>query len=122
MNHRKTMGFAADAADSAALTVADPRATERIIEACDWKSIHKKEKNRIDNALRRLDNSDRAFARAILSGKSWRDMSIPKSTFSVRLKKLKNLFHVHKLRVKCIMTRRFKDKFIERTPHFAHCI
>ena len=36
MTHRKKMGFAADAADSAALTVADPRATEMIIEACDY--------------------------------------------------------------------------------------
>ena len=36
MKHRKTMGHCADAAESAALTVADPRATERIIEACDY--------------------------------------------------------------------------------------
>jgi hypothetical protein len=91
MNHRKTMGFTADAAETAALTMVDPYATERIVEACDWKSIHMKEKNRIDNALRRLDNSDRAFARAVLRGKTWRDMSIPKSTFSVRLKKVEKL-------------------------------
>ena len=91
MNHRKTMGFTVDAAETAALTIVDPRATERIVEACDWRQIRTKEKNRIDNALRRLDNSDRAFARAILSGKSWRDMSIPKSTFSVRLKKVEKL-------------------------------
>ena len=92
MNHRKTMGFAADAADSAALTVADPRATERIIEACDWKSIHMKEKNRIDSAMRRLNKSDRAFARAVLRGQSWQEMGIPRSTFSDRLKKLKKSF------------------------------
>ena len=34
MKDRMTMGFAADAAESSALTIADPRATERIIEAC----------------------------------------------------------------------------------------
>ena len=86
-----TLGHIADAAQSAALTIADDRATERIVEACDWQQIRAREKNRIDNALRRLDNSDRAFARAVLSGKSWRDMSIPKSTFSVRLKKVEKL-------------------------------
>ena len=91
MKDRMTMGFAADAAESAALTMVDPRATERIVEACDWRDIRTKEKNRIDNALRRLSAHDRAFARAVLGGKSWRDMSIPKSTFSVRLKKVEKL-------------------------------
>ena len=92
MKHRKTLGFGSDAAESAALMVADPRATERIIEACDWRQIRTKEKNRIDNALRKLDNEDRAFARAILGGKSWRDLGMPKSTFSVRLKKVEKTF------------------------------
>ena len=91
MNHRKTMGFTADAAETAALMMVDPRATERIIEACDWKSIHKKEKNRIDNALRRLNAHDRAFARAVLGGKSWRDLGVSKQAFSVRLKKVEKV-------------------------------
>ena len=91
MTHRKTMGFAADAAESAALTFADPRATERIIEACDWRDERSKGKNRIDSVLRRLDASDRAFARAVLRGKSWREMGIPKSTFSDTLKKVEKL-------------------------------
>ena len=96
MKHRMTRGHSADAAESAALTVADKRATERIVETCDWKFVRKKEKNRIDNALRRLDASDRAFARAVLGSKSWRDLGIPKSTFSVRLKKVEKLFHADK--------------------------
>ena len=96
MKHRMTRGFRIDAAESAALTVADPRATERIVEVCDRQFVRRKEKNRIDNALRRLDASDRAFARAVLGGKSWRDLGIPKSTFSVRLKKVEKLFHAHK--------------------------
>ena len=91
MKDRMTMGFAADAAESAALTIADPRATERIIEALDWRDDRKKGKNRIDSALRRLDDSDRTFARAVLSGKSWREMGIPKSTFSDTLKKVEKL-------------------------------
>ena len=92
MMHRMTRGHSADAAESAALTVPDPCATERIIEACDWRQIRTKEKNRIDNALRKLDNEDRAFARAVLGGKSWRDLGMPKSTFSVRLKKVEKTF------------------------------
>ena len=44
MKDRMTLGHIADAAETAALTVADLRATERIVEACDWKSIHMKEK------------------------------------------------------------------------------
>ena len=91
MKHRKTMGHCADAAESAALTVADPRATERIIEACDWRQIRTKEKNRIDSILRRLNASDRAFARAVLGGKSWKEMGMPKTTFSDTLKKVEKL-------------------------------
>ena len=91
MKHRMTRGHSADAAESAALTVADKRATERIVEACDWKFVRKKEKNRIDNALRRLDASDRAFARAVLGGKSWKEMGMPKTTFSDTLKKVEKL-------------------------------
>ena len=96
MKHRKTMGHCADAAESAALTVADSRATERIIEACDWRQIRTKEKNRIDNALRKLNKTDRAFARAVLGGKSWRDLGVSRQAFSVRLKKLKKLFQPDK--------------------------
>ena len=92
MKHRMTRGFGIDAAETAALTVADRRATERIVEACDWRQIRTKEKNRIDNALRRLNAHDRAFARAVLGGKSWRDLGMPKSTFSVRLKKVEKIF------------------------------
>ena len=91
MKHRTTRGHSADAAESAALTVADSRATERIVEACDWKFARTKEKNRIDNALRRLNAQDRAFARAVLGGKSWRDLGVSRQAFSVRLKKVEKV-------------------------------
>ena len=91
MTHRKTMGFTVDAAETAALTIVDPRATERIVEACDWRQIRTKEKNRIDNALRRLSAHDRAFARAVLGGKSWRDLGVSRQAFSVRLKKVEKV-------------------------------
>ena len=35
MHDRTTLGFAADAAETCALTMADPNATERIFAACD---------------------------------------------------------------------------------------
>ena len=91
MTHRKTMGFTVDAAETAALTIVDPRATERIVEACDWRQIRTKEKNRIDNALRRLSAHDRAFARAVLGGKSWRDLGVSRQAFNVRLKKVEKV-------------------------------
>ena len=91
MKDRTTLGHCADAAESAALTIADSRATERIIEACDWRQIRTKEKNRIDNALRRLNAHDRAFARAVLGGKSWRDLGVSRQAFSVRLKKVEKV-------------------------------
>ena len=91
MKHRMTLGFGSDAAESAALTIADSRATERIVEACDWKFAQTKEKNRIDNALRKLNKTDRAFARAVLGGKSWRDLGVSRQAFSVRLKKVEEV-------------------------------
>ena len=45
MKDRTTLGHCADTAETAALTIADSRATERIIEACDWRQIRTKEKN-----------------------------------------------------------------------------
>ena len=80
-----------DAGISAALTIADERATERIFEACDWCHDRKKHKNKLDTALRKLDDSSRAFARAVLRGKSWKDLGMPKSTFSVKLKKVEKV-------------------------------
>ena len=92
MKNRKILGHLADTAESAALTIADLRATERIIEACDWQQIRTREKNRIDNALRKLNTHDRAFARAVLGGKSWRDLGVSRQAFSVRLKKVEKIF------------------------------
>ena len=91
MKDRTTLGQCADAAETAALTLADSRATERIIEACDWRQIRTKEKNRIDNALRKLNAHDRAFARAVLGGKSWRDLGVSRQAFNVRLKKVEKV-------------------------------
>ena len=48
-------------------------------------------KNKIDSAMRKLDAWDRAFARAVLQGKSWQDMGIAKSTFSDSLKRIEKI-------------------------------
>ena len=43
-------------------------------------------------ALAKLSPNDRAFAQAVLDGKSWDDLGIPKRTFNWRLKKLEDFF------------------------------
>ncbi len=91
MKDRMTLGFDCDAAETASLTLADDYATERIFNAVDWELARRREKNRVDAALRRLKKCDRDFARAILRGKSWREMGMAKSTFSDRLKKVEKL-------------------------------
>ena len=91
MKDRMTLGRDADAAESAALTLADERATERIYDALEWERERRSAKNRIDAAMRRLTKCDRDFARAVLRGKSWCDMGISKSTLSDRLKKVEKL-------------------------------
>ena len=85
-----------DVAESSALTLADCRATERIYEALDREPMRKAEGGRIGAALRRLNASDRAFARAVLDGWNWRKMGISKQLFSWRLKKVEEIFRARK--------------------------
>ena len=91
MKDRITLGHEADVAETAALTLADNRATERIFAALDWERERRSAKNRIDAAMQRLKTRDRDFARAVLRGKSWYEMGLAKSTFSDRLKKVEKL-------------------------------
>ena len=91
MKDRITLGHEADVAETAALTLADNRATERIYDALEWEQEHRRTKNCIDVAMRRLKKCDRDFARAVLRGRSWREMGISKSTFSDRMKKVEKL-------------------------------
>jgi len=87
-----TLGRDADVAETAALTLVDANAERRMLDELDYEQMRKKRKNKIDSAMRRLSKWDRAFARAVLQGKSWRDMGIAKSTFSDSLKRIENLF------------------------------
>ena len=105
MKHRMTMGFAADAAQSAALTIADPRATERIIEACDYAETSNASPSTdislldeqciraaVERVRRALGNKCAEVARAYLNHKNWRSLGIPERTFQHALKKVKNYF------------------------------
>ena len=105
MKHRMTRGFGIDAAESAALTVADSRATERIIEACDYvetanvspesdislldeQCIHAA----VERVRRALGNTCAKVTLAYLHHKNWREAGIPERTFRHALKKVQNYF------------------------------
>ena len=107
MSHRMTRGFTMDAGISAALTIADERATERIFESCDWEYIKKEQE--LENRRRKnlmVKRRTRAIKRvreqlgdvyadvlnAYLNQQTWQDIGIPKRTFSDRLKKVKIFF------------------------------
>ena len=113
MKHRKTMGHCADAAESAALTVADPRATERIIEALDYEeeadiSLSKNlslsdvqcRLAAVQRVRRALGDKCANVIHAYLNSKNWEDMNIPRSSFLYALKKVENYFHPDNSRVK----------------------
>ena len=91
MKDRITLGHEADAAETAALTLADDRATERIFAALDWEREEKDRKGQINNAIRRLAKKDRPFARSVLRGMRWGELGISKQAFYCKLKKVCDL-------------------------------
>ena len=88
MKDRMTLGRTGDVRDLTADIGIDPYATERIFAALDWEANRKAEGGRIGAALCRLNASDRAFARAVLNGMTWRDSGMTKQGFNKRLKKI----------------------------------
>ena len=92
MKDRMTLGHDADVAETAALTLADPDAERRMFDELDRETDRKVDGGRIGAALRRLNTADRAFARAVLGGRTWREMGCPERTFYWRLKKLEKFF------------------------------
>ena len=91
MKDRMILGHDADVAESAALTLADCRATERIFDALEWERDEKHRKGLIDNAVRRLAKKDRPFARSVLKGRRWDELGISKQAFYCKLKKVCDL-------------------------------
>ena len=97
MKDRKTLGLRADAAETAALTLHDHRATSRIFDALDWEhderrrsTEERRRRNTVVQRVRRALGNDCAnLAYAYLKGRSWREIGIPRSTFFHRLKKVK---------------------------------
>ena len=104
---RIVLGRRADVAETAALALADMRATARILAAMDWehderiaelrerrrKERDKKRRSRaIDKVKKALGDDYADVVRAWLKGRTWRDMGIPERTFGDRLKKVKDFF------------------------------
>ena len=105
--HRMVLGRKADVAETAVLTLADTRATNRIFAALDWENDERvaelrerrrKERDRkrrsraIDKVKKALGDDYADVVRAWLKGRTWRDMGIPERTFGDRLKKVKDFF------------------------------
>ena len=88
MKDRMTLGRDADVAESAALTLADENAERRMLDELDRETDRKADGGRIGAALRRLNASDRAFARSVLNGGTWRGSGMTKQGFNGRLKKI----------------------------------
>ena len=103
MKDRMTLGRDADVAETAALTLVDDRATDRIIEAADWEHCmaqeekrYRKSKRRISDAVqiikRKMGDDYAKVAGAWLRGQGSASIGIPKRTFQHRLKKVKSFF------------------------------
>ena len=88
MKDRMTLGRDADVAETAAFTVADDRATERIVDAIDYRHDRMVEGGTVGSALKRLNDGDLEFARFVLGGGIWRDSGLTKQGFNKRLKKI----------------------------------
>ena len=109
MHDRTTLGFAMDAAESCALTLADPNATERIFAACD-EQARKRSREQAICALsarvrRRFGDKYASIARAYLNGKTLDRKDIPRRTFLYAVKKIKILWNADKQRVKPLLLR-----------------
>lgn len=109
MHDRTTLGFAADAAETCALTMADPNATERIFAACDERALKRAREQAIyalsARVRRRFGDKYARIARAYLNGKTLERKSIPHRTFLYAVKKIKILWSADKQRVRPLLLR-----------------
>ena len=96
MNHRLILGHEADVRDTAALTLADERADQRIVEELDREHDEKAREQAISDALGKLNKADRDFVKGVFKRRSWKEMGISKQLFSWRLKKVEKIFEACK--------------------------
>ena len=104
---RIVLGRRADVAETAALTLADTQATNRIFAAMDWergervaelRERRRKERDRkrrsraVDKVKKVLGDEYGDVLKAWFGGQTWRDIGIPRQTFWDRLKKVKIFF------------------------------
>ena len=104
---RIVLGRRADVAETAALAIADMRATARILAAMDWehdervaelrerrrKERDKKRRSRAIDKVKKVLGDDYAdVVKAWLGGQTWSDIGVPRQTFWDRLKKVKDFF------------------------------
>jgi xanthine/CO dehydrogenase XdhC/CoxF family maturation factor len=100
----------------------DERAVERMVESLDWERIWKWQKNRIDATLRRLKPKDRAFARAVLRGKTRLEIGLSKAAFSDRLKKVEKLLRGLKTKGDIDLAGRFCRDISRTHPPFCRLL
>ena len=104
MKDRMTLGRDADVAETAALTLADERATERIVEELDREYVKQCEqemedaeksciKAAVQRVRRALGDGCANVAYAYFNHRTWKELGIPRRTFFHRLKKVKIFFH-----------------------------
>ena len=107
MKDRMTLGRDADVAESAALTLADPNAESRMLDALDREHIEQCEremeaveksciKAAVQRVRRELGDGCANVAYAYFNHKTWKEVGIPRRTFFHRLKKVKIFFHAGK--------------------------
>ena len=104
MKDRMTLGRDADVAESAALTLADPDAERRMLDALDREYVEQCEqemedaeksciKAAVQRVRRALGDGCANVAYAYFNHRTWKEIGIPRATFFHRLKKVKIFFH-----------------------------
>ena len=104
MKDRMTLGRDADVAEIAALTLADPDAERRMLDALDREYVEQCEqakeeaekayiKAAVQRVRRALGDGCANVAYAYFNHKTWKETGIPRRTFFHRLKKVKIFFH-----------------------------
>ena len=123
MKRRMTLGFSADAAETAGLTMVDPSSTRRIYSGLDDKPQpsrkpgHRSKKQmvkaaveRVRRKFRRKGNKYARVAYAILMHRPWVKTGIPKRTFFHAKKKVEDFLEACKHEVESMAGQSRREK------------